>query len=114
MQTTKYDPAVIQKFADKLYSLAEQIVLFCAVVGAILGAVVGHVLAVQRMPNAITAYEAVGACILGLLGFAIGQSIAFVIRLQAQIALCQMKIEENTRAETKVAAQATQPATSLA
>jgi hypothetical protein len=33
---------------------------------------------------------------VGLLGFGIGWNKAFLLKLQAQTALCQAKIEENT------------------
>lgn len=34
---------------------------------------------------------------MSALGFLIGQERAFRLKLQAQIALCQVRIEENTR-----------------
>jgi hypothetical protein len=42
---------------------------------------------------------AIAALIAGLLGFAIGKEKAFIAKLQAQTALCQMKIEQNTSAK---------------
>jgi len=38
-----------------------------------------------------------GAVLMGALGFAIGMSRTFLLRLQARVALCHKKIEENTR-----------------
>jgi len=38
-----------------------------------------------------------GAILFGLLGFWLGRERAFQLKLQAQTALCQAKIEENTR-----------------
>jgi hypothetical protein len=84
---TQYDPAIIQKFADKLYSQANTIVSVWTFLGAVVGGACGHVLG-----NA-----AVGAVIIGALGFAIGMQRACLLRLQAQVALCQKQIEENTR-----------------
>jgi predicted membrane metal-binding protein len=84
---TQYDPAIIQKFADKLYSQANTIVFVWTFLGAVVGGAGGYQLG----------YAAVGAVIIGALGFAIGMSRAYLLRLQAQVALCQKKIEENTR-----------------
>jgi hypothetical protein len=39
----------------------------------------------------------IGAVVGGLMGFAIGSQRAFWYKLQAQLALCQMTIEKNTR-----------------
>jgi uncharacterized protein YcfJ len=98
METTKYDPAIIQKFADKLYVQARSIIVTCTLIGIIAGGVAGYAMADRSMKQI---YMIVGAVIVGLLGFAVGQARAFALKLQAQIALCQMKIEENTRSEKK-------------
>jgi hypothetical protein len=39
----------------------------------------------------------VGGVVLGVLGYFVGQARAFHLRLLAQTALCQVKIEQNTR-----------------
>ena len=39
----------------------------------------------------------IGALLFGLIGFMAGRERAFTLRVQAQKALCQVKIEENTR-----------------
>ena len=98
METTKYDPAVIQKFADKLYAQARSIVITCTVIGIIAGGVAGRFLFGY---SERTTYMIVGAVIVGLLGFAVGQARAFALRLQAQTALCQVRIEENTRSKER-------------
>jgi hypothetical protein len=43
----------------------------------------------------------IGILVVGLLGFWIGWNKAFILKLHAQIALCQAKIEENTRNSMK-------------
>ncbi|MBI2813859.1 MAG: hypothetical protein HYX71_06210 [Opitutae bacterium] len=101
METTKYDPTLIQKFADKLYAQARSIVITCTVIGIIAGGFAGHFLGDYSTRKT---YAIIGAVVIGLLGFAIGQARAFALRLQAQTALCQMKIEENTRREQKAVA----------
>ena len=44
----------------------------------------------------------IGALVLGLIAFSLGQQKAFALRLQAQVALCQVQIEANTRGEGAV------------
>jgi hypothetical protein len=39
----------------------------------------------------------VGALLVGVTAFRMGQEKAFALRLQAQTALCQLQIEANTR-----------------
>ncbi len=43
----------------------------------------------------------VGAVIGGGIGYVVGQQRAFWFRLQAQLALCQAQIEENTRLKVR-------------
>ena len=64
---TGYAPAVLVKLADMLYKKAGQIVGLCTLV---LGFIAGYM---------------------------IGTARAFMLRVQAQMALCQKQIEENTR-----------------
>ena len=90
MKSTRYDSAIIQTFADRLYSQADGVVIICVVIGILVGGGGGY--AAGQIVGSI-----VGAVIIGALGFAIGMSIAFQLRLKAQILLCQMQIEENTR-----------------
>jgi sulfite exporter TauE/SafE len=95
METTHYDPAVIQKCADKLYAKANSIIYTYTAIGAIIGYLGGTHLSASYTTR--TTYGIVGAIVIGLLGFAIGSERAFIFKLQAQVALCQRKIEENTR-----------------
>ena len=104
MQTTNYDPAIIQKFADNLYNEARQITIGGTLVGVITGAVVGFAIGNSIGPGdpaMLPTYQGSGAAafgvILGLIGFALGRAYGFRLRLQAQLALCQMRIEANTR-----------------
>ena len=90
-----YDPQVIQKFADKLYSQANTAVFLSTIIGVLIGGAVGYSAGVNS-PNGGT-FAMVGAVVTGLLGLVVGLQRSFTLRVQAQIALCQMKIEENTR-----------------
>lgn len=100
----QYDSRVIQEFADKLYKKAKSIVLSYSFFGALLagGAGIGFSLGV-----ATSIYFALVGC---LLGFFAGHQKAFSLKLQAQIALSQVKIEQNTRGTIVKPANAT-PAT---
>ena|SRR5437773_2773883 len=93
----QYDASVLYRFADQLYRQAAQAIVTAVVLGVIIGGGIGYGggYAVNR-PAAQTFM-----IVLGLLGAVIGYSLgaqrAFALRLQAQTALCQAKIEENTR-----------------
>jgi divalent metal cation (Fe/Co/Zn/Cd) transporter len=86
----RYDPLILQKFADRLYSTATSVVILCVIIGVVIGGVGGF-----QIGGIIGAV--IGLVILGALGFAIGLSIAFHLKLRAQSVLCQKQIEENTR-----------------
>jgi hypothetical protein len=103
----KYDPNVIQKFADALYRQAGRIVLRWIILGAFVSAALG--LSVKALPSDWTANAWVPAIMLclalvgGVIGWQIGSAKAFVFRLHAQTALCQVAIESNTRTQLKEA-----------
>lgn len=84
----QYDPSVIQKHADQLYASANMIILFCTLVFGLIGAGFFFTGAVGG---------AVGVILGIVLGYAVGTAIAFAYKLKAQMALCQMKIEERLR-----------------
>lgn len=90
-----YEPQIIKAFAWRLYRKAGAMVLLGAFGGAALGAVVGAVLG-----SSLDASGPVGAVValVGLfVGMALAEHAAFRLKLQAQMALCQVQIEENTR-----------------
>jgi hypothetical protein len=123
---TQYDPKVIYKFATRLYSRAQTLVLSHTLIGALVGGILGkaysaYVAAVTTWNNMAaspsntflgalgmgrsnpqpslpptTDWTLIGILIVGLIGFWIGWNKAFILKLQAQTALCQAKIEENT------------------
>jgi len=87
----QYDSNVIVEFAAKLYKRAGSMILSYTVFGVLLGAIGGFMV----IPEAVAAV--IGAMILGLIGFKLGVDKAFQLKLQAQVALCQVQIETNTR-----------------
>ena len=90
----EYDPQIIQTFADRLYVQANSIITVCTLIGLAVGCG-GGFYAGYRDNRMI--YALLGGLFFGLLGFAIGRARAFALKLKAQIALCQVKIERNTQ-----------------
>lgn len=94
----EYDPSVIYEFAERLYSRATAIAVLYAAVGLLFGAIGGG--AVGFMAGDL-GMAVLGALIAGGLGVAVGVAggieKGFQLRLQAQQALCQVKIEESVR-----------------
>ena len=100
----KYEPQVIVQFADNLYRQAGSLPVSYAVLGVLLGAALGFALGgFFRAPEAAMIVAALGALLLGLVAFTVGQQKAFALRLQAQVALCQVQTEANTRAAGPIA-----------
>jgi hypothetical protein len=85
-----YDPNVIQEFADKLYSRADAIVLGWMALSALVGFFVGAMLGGGPLRLLLIFLG-------GAIGYAVGMQRAFLLKLQAQQALCQVQIEQNTR-----------------
>jgi hypothetical protein len=92
--TTLYDSGIIERFADKLYSRAATIVFLYTFVGLIFAA--GALFAVRQSFQNDAAGWIAGVVTVAI-AFYLGQQRAFQLRLQAQVALCQVQIEKNTR-----------------
>lgn len=118
----QYDPKVIYRFANRLYGRAHFLVIVYTLAGAALGGSLGAAYTAvlnlissfsnRSMLNALgssflgqssasvapppTNWTLIGCLVAGLLGYWIGSSKAFSLKLLAQTALCQAKIEENT------------------
>lgn len=97
METARYDPEVIQEFADKLYAEANWIVNIWIFLGLLFGLGGGYIVGPVFPDVSKLICALIGGTILGLLGRAIGTSRAFLLKLKAQTALCQVRIEKNTR-----------------
>jgi hypothetical protein len=97
----QYDPNVLQKYADQLYSHARWVVVLWALWGFLLGFAASGILAwvlVSRSPGAPPGAWILLLWLVGLaLGLAYGRGKAFQFRLEAQRTLCQVQIERNTR-----------------
>lgn len=89
-----FDPKVIQKFADRLYSQARSILISYSLVLGFLGAGVLYGL---ELTARIHLNPLLGFIVGALIGYLMAIEKAFKLKLEAQVALCQVKIEENTR-----------------
>ncbi len=94
---TKYDESVIVEFADSLYEQAESIVRLYTAVGVLVGAGIGAAIGGMLLSGSGFGPAVIGAIVVGGAAFQTGRQKAFALRLQAQVALCQVQIEANTR-----------------
>lgn len=90
-----YDPAVIQTYADALYRAADRIAFNSAIMGGAIGLAVG--LGIGSVANAAPIGALGGAILGGYIGYSRAMARTFQLRLEAQLALCQVEIEMNTR-----------------
>jgi hypothetical protein len=98
MANIAYDPTVIQTFAARLYTQANSIVAVWTALGLFGGAALGFAFAgISDLSDQSATFTVMGAVILAAIGYSHGSSKAFALKLQAQIALCQVQIEANTR-----------------
>jgi hypothetical protein len=94
-----YQPEVIEQYAEKMYLQANLLMIKYALgLGLLLGAG-GMILALsvkelQRGASPIAIAGLVAGCIAGGI---IGYAKSFELRLKAQLALCQLQVEKNTR-----------------
>jgi hypothetical protein len=86
----EYDAKIIVEFASRLYSKAGNIIAMYTILGLLIGGFAG--MSMGRDTGAI-----IGALIVGAIGYSLGSDRAFQFKLQAQVALCQVQIELNTR-----------------
>ena len=97
--TPDYDPKVIQQYAASLYRQATWLAIEYAIIGGFGGWAIGWTLV--HFGIAYVGSASMTAFLVGLggavLGCANGYSKGMAHRVQAQLALCQMRIEENTR-----------------
>ena len=89
-----YDPTVLQKHAEELYTRARSLIVW----GALLGGALFTVAVTIGIGGRLGLGGGVGAFVLGAaIGALWGHGRGAALRLQAQLALCQKQIEENTR-----------------
>ncbi|MCY1046866.1 hypothetical protein OV208_36515 [Corallococcus sp. bb12-1] len=89
--SVRYDPNIITQHAQALYNRASGIIFAWGVIGFIVGAVAASAAQLQGL------FILVGGLLLALVGVMFGRGRAFSLQLQAQVAMCQVAIEANTR-----------------
>ncbi len=100
----EFDAEIIKTFATRLYIKAQQLVRTAVVAGVFVGLMLGGAAGAAVEHGALGAVF--GAAVVGALGYFAAQTWAFNLKLQAQIALCQVQIEANTRAAAVFVQQA--------
>lgn len=108
MPETKYDAAVLQKYADDLYSQARWVIFSTTFVYGLV-TFIGAFLLVSGLdlfkhPNGSLSIQP-GVLVLAAIGAAVGLAAgrrkAFLLKLEAQKILCQRQVELNTRTASK-------------
>jgi hypothetical protein len=90
-----YDSNIIKQFAENLYTQATVTIVLFTAAGFFIPLLFGFF-----MDSVGVGF--IAGILLGVGGYFYGQSRAFQLKLQAQTALCQVKIEENTRSYKKL------------
>jgi hypothetical protein len=98
-----YDPKIIERFADQLLRKADSVRVGAAVVGGVLGVILGAIPltpahAIWPIPQTYgVATTLLGALVGILIGWVIGEGRAFRYRVQAQTAIFQLEIERRVK-----------------
>ena len=89
-----YDPEILHKFANRLYSRANATVAAYTIIGALIGALGGYALGLQLGGGGVVVL--LGLALFGIIGFVLGSEKAFELKLRAQMVLALAQIEKNT------------------
>ncbi|MBN8468503.1 hypothetical protein JYJ95_18465 [Corallococcus exiguus] len=100
-----YDPSIITKHAQALYDRAAGIIFAWGFMAFIVGVVV------TKAMNAQGLFVLIGGLVAALIGVMFGRGRAFALQLQAQVALCQVATEANTRRAAEAVLAAAPPVT---
>jgi hypothetical protein len=92
---SNYDSTLLRTLALKLNAQARTAVVVGIVAGAVTGGLFGFAASLIFMLSSSLLIP--GAVVGAVLGIFAGRRKAQALRLQAQMALCQVQIEENTR-----------------
>ncbi|MGC2520885.1 MAG: hypothetical protein WA373_17470 [Burkholderiales bacterium] len=96
-KSVTYNPEVIQEFAERLYRQARSIILSSTLLGIFGGAIVGAIgVSLIHAQQHIGVAALIGALVVGFSGYLRGKERAFKLKLEAQVALCNVQIEKNT------------------
>lgn len=100
--SVQYDPSIIVEFAEQLYKQARRVIFFYSFLGFVISAFIAIVVtALASSTYVVGGLQLASVCLVifigTLIGSMIGRSRAFRLKLEAQIALCDVEIEKNTR-----------------
>ena len=95
----EYNPEIIQEFAKRLYRQANGVIISYTIVGLLIGLLVGFVFMALTRGRAteIPIVFSISCFVFSLIGFLRGREKAMWLKLKAQLALCQIEIEKNTK-----------------
>jgi hypothetical protein len=93
-----YDPTLLNDLANKLQTGTKRVVLIFTVMGALMGAAVGSYIYMATTTES-KLQVALWTVMLAVFGWVVGRERAFTMSVRAQEILCQLRIEENTRAK---------------
>jgi hypothetical protein len=92
-----YEPDIIRQHAQTLYRRADEVRIKYAILSACFFAVVALFISIAVAPTPSYVAVAIFAVSGAGIGWATGSERSFQLQLQAQTALCQLRIEQNTR-----------------
>jgi len=87
----------MQTFAVKLYARANGIIATYTLLGLIVGVVAGLFIETALGTGNAMVVVGIAAVLFAIMGYVIGSGRAFLLKFQAQQALCQRQIEINMR-----------------
>jgi hypothetical protein len=99
----EYDPNVIKKYAEELYARANKLIKQTARKYSFIGGIIGTLPAIWIEDKYLAIISVLIFAYFGYkMGKEVGEKEAFQYKLDAQLSLCQLKIEENTRKNTNL------------
>ncbi len=90
-----YDPATLQRYADRLYRSALFATILWTILGVELGVLLGYLALRAATPGPALTWSLAGALPGGLLGYLAGEARAFFLKLRAQTLLCWLNMDTN-------------------
>jgi hypothetical protein len=93
----EYDRSVIQDFARRLYRAAKTVIIVFTLIGLLAGAGLGFIVSNSVRGSSPEIVISFCSIFVGVIACWAGIQRSFALRLRAQLALCQMMIEVNTR-----------------
>jgi len=93
----EYDQKFIKNYADSLYEQSKIIIPAHFFIGILIGLILFGAISLELVNDLDFLITAIGVMIGGVFGYGSGRNKSNELKLQAQLALLQVKIEENSR-----------------